>query len=265
MSDDFTKPLTWDHSQGQCYADPPHHTTFSKTGNEFIDTNNSVQESILGTCRVAGIHYDVRKVYGVWKCTLRWMGCERQAFGLKDCDDSQKGIVLSHALQGLLQNIERKYTPPPVNGKLICKECIDQSSVIAPMWFMFPHQQGKCSHCKQEKECVAIPVPDKQPTDTEIEVTAADRRDAIEFVYANDWRMRMFVRRRNQHIVSQIADSVLAKCNTMRATPNNANAVQFESRQQLKDAVGFWPIVIQMFLSVIIKLIIDYFINKQGK
>jgi hypothetical protein len=98
-----------------------------------------------------------------------------------------------------------------------------------------------------------------------MEMTETDKQDAVEYVYAKSWRVRFLVGRSPQRkaIVEQIAQSVYTKCCALRATADNADAVYFESRQQLKDAVGFWPIVIQILLPIIIKLLIDWFINKQ--
>jgi hypothetical protein len=42
--------------------------------------------------------------------------------------------------------------------KTICKPCIDQSKVIAPFWFIFPHKQARCGQCGNDAECVEIPV-----------------------------------------------------------------------------------------------------------
>lgn len=99
-----------------------------------------------------------------------------------------------------------------------------------------------------------------------MEVTANERRQAIDDLYAKSRRVRWFVGESDERraILDQIAQSVFAKCNAMRATAGNADAVAFECRQQLKDAVGFWPIIIQILLPVIIKMLIDWFINKQA-
>lgn len=99
-----------------------------------------------------------------------------------------------------------------------------------------------------------------------MEITAAVRRDAIKYVYANDWRVRLLIRRsvHNQLRLSQIAESVLKTCTQRNATQNTED-IQARCQAPLKDAVTFWPIVIQILLPIIIKLIIDFFINKQGK
>lgn len=100
---------------------------------------------------------------------------------------------------------------------------------------------------------------------TERLFTAADRKDAIDFVYSKSFWARRLIRRtaQNKLILSQIAESVLKSCTQMNATQNTED-IQARCQAPLKDAVTFWPLVIQLLLPILIRLIIDFFINKQS-